>query len=387
MARYVISSESVTEGHPDKMCDKVSDAVLDAALAQDPESRVACETATKTGLVHLYAEITSNANLDYDGIVRKTIADIGYTRGKFGFDAETCAVGLFISKQSPDISQGVTGGQGDFKEQGAGDQGMMYGYACDETVELMPTPIMLAHKLTRRLVDVRKSGVLRYLRPDGKSQVAVEYDGNKPVRLQNIIIASQHADMDMAELRRDILREVILPVCECLMDENTEVFINATGRFVIGGPMGDSGFTGRKIIVDTYGSVGRHGGGAFSGKDPSKVDRSGAYAARYIAKNIVASGMARRCEVQLAYCIGVAKPTSIRVDTFGTGNVLSDSQLEQVVYNEFPVKPADIIKTFELKHPKGWSYCDTAAYGHFGREGFPWENTDRVEVFRKYLPR
>ncbi|MFH0798539.1 MAG: methionine adenosyltransferase [Candidatus Woesearchaeota archaeon] len=386
MARYVISSESVTEGHPDKMCDKVSDAVLDAALRQDPESRVACETTTKTGLVFLLGEITTNANIDYERIVRQTVADIGYTRGKYGFDAETCAVGNFLSKQSPDISQGVTEGQGDFKEQGAGDQGMMYGYASDETPAFMPTPIWLAHKLTKRLADVRKSGVLNYLRPDGKSQVAVEYEDGKPVRLQNIVIASQHADMDMAELRADIKREVIEPVCGYLMDENTELFINATGRFVIGGPMGDSGLTGRKIIVDTYGGVGRHGGGAFSGKDPSKVDRSGAYAARYIAKNLVASGLAQKCEVQLAYCIGVAKPTSIRVDTFGTG-AIPDEQLESIVYAEFPVKPADIIRTLSLKHPVGWSYCDTAAYGHFGRPEFPWENTNKVDKLKWYLPK
>ncbi|RME54204.1 methionine adenosyltransferase [Candidatus Woesearchaeota archaeon] len=390
MVRTVFSSESVTEGHPDKLCDKVSDAVLDEALRQDPDSRVACETATKTGAVINLGEITTNGYIDFQSVVRKTVVDIGYVGNTFGFDGETCAVINMISSQSPDISQGVTEGMGEFKEQGAGDQGMMFGLATNETANYMPMPIDLAHKLTLRLAEVRKSGLLSYLGPDGKSQVAVVYDGNpfkkgKVVGLKNVVISSQHLDeVDMQQLRNDIKEYVIDPVCKDLYLLETKFFINPTGRFVYGGPVADAGLTGRKIIVDTYGGFGRHGGGAFSGKDPSKVDRSAAYAARYAAKNLVAAGLADMAEVQLAYAIGVAEPTSVFVETFGTGK-LDQEKLEKVVRDHFPVKPKDIIDTLQLKNPKGWSYCDTAAYGHFGRDKFPWEKLDKVEELQKYL--
>jgi S-adenosylmethionine synthetase len=384
MVRTVFSSESVTEGHPDKLCDKVSDAVLDAALRQDPESRVACETAVKKGML-LLGEITTKANLDLDAIARKTVTDIGYTYPECGFDAKTFELTNWITTQSPDISQGVTVGQGDYKEQGAGDQGMMFGYAVNETPELMPLPIYLAHQLTKRLTDLRKeSGVLSLLRPDGKSQVAVIYENRKPVGLQNVIISTQHKEINMDILRTMVKEHVIDPVCEEFYLPNTKFMINPTGRFVIGGPEADAGLTGRKIIVDTYGGRGRHGGGAFSGKDPSKVDRSAAYAARYIAKNLVAAGLADEVEVQLAYAIGVAEPTSILVETFGTGK-LNYNKLSRIVRDNFPVKPADIISELGLKNPKGWSYYETAANGHFGRSQFPWEKLDKVDQLKKYL--
>ena len=380
MARHLFTSESVTEGHPDKICDQISDAILDEILTQDPDARVACETCVSTGLVHIMGEITTSCYVDFQKLVREVVAGIGYTRAKYGFDADTCAVISNIDGQSPDIALGTNDQVG-----GAGDQGMMFGYACDETPELMPLPISLAHKLARRLTEVRKSGEMDYLRPDGKSQVTVEYEGDRPVRVDTVVISTQHReDVQMDRLRADVMDKVIRAVIPAaLLDEHTKYFINPTGRFVIGGPQGDSGLTGRKIIVDTYGGYARHGGGAFSGKDPSKVDRSAAYAARWVAKNIVAAGLARRCEVQLAYAIGVAHPVSIMVDTFGTG-AAGDDKIEAAVEKVFDLTPAAIIRDLDLRKP---IYRRLAAYGHMGREdlGVRWENTDRTQALKDAL--
>ena len=378
MARKLFTSESVTEGHPDKICDQISDAILDAMLEQDENSRVACEVAASTGLVHIMGEITTSGYVDFQKIVRDVVRDIGYTRAKFGFDADTCAVISNIDEQSPDIAMGVNPG-------GAGDQGMMFGYACTETPELMPLPISLAHRLAKRLTQVRKDGILSYLRPDGKSQVTIEYDGDTPVRIEAVVISSQHSpEVSVDVLREDIMNEVIRPVLPAeLVNENTKYFVNPTGRFVIGGPNGDTGLTGRKIIVDTYGGMGRHGGGAFSGKDPTKVDRSAAYAARWVAKNIVAAGLATRCEVQLAYAIGVAEPVSIRVDTFGTATV-DESAIEAAVEKVFDLRPTAIIEALGLRKP---IYRRLAAYGHMGREdlGVAWEKTDKAGELREAI--
>ena len=393
--RRLFTSESVTEGHPDKMCDQISDAILDALMAQDPMSRVACETATTTGMVLVMVEITTNAYVDIQKIVRDTIKEIGYTRGKFGFDAETCGVITAIDEQSSDIAMGVdkaleakehTMSEEEIDAIGAGDQGMMFGYASDETPEYMPYPIALAHKLSRKLTEVRKNGTLPYLRPDGKTQVTVEYDENGvPARLDAVVLSTQHdPEVTQDQIHKDIKKYVfdaIIP--EGMVDEKTKFFINPTGRFVIGGPHGDSGLTGRKIIVDTYGGMARHGGGAFSGKDCTKVDRSAAYAARYVAKNIVAAGLAKKCEIQLSYAIGVAHPTSIMVDTFGTGAV-EDDKLVEIVRENFDLRPAGIIQMLDLRRP---IYKQTAAYGHFGRTDIdlPWEKLDKVEDLKKYL--
>lgn len=390
--RRLFTSESVTEGHPDKICDQISDAVLDAILTQDPNARVACETSVTTGLVLVAGEITTTCYVDIPKIVRQTIKEIGYTRAKYGFDADTCAVLTSIDEQSPEIAAGVNVAyedreKGDNRQTddnlGAGDQGLMFGYACNETEELMPLPISLAHKLARRLSEVRRDGTLPYLRPDGKTQVTVEYDGDRPVRVDTVVVSAQHAeDVSLEQIRQDIRRDVIEPVVPSVwLDSETKYFINPTGRFVIGGPQGDAGLTGRKIIVDTYGGYARHGGGAFSGKDPTKVDRSAAYAARYVAKNVVAAGLAERCEVQLAYAIGVSQPVSISVDTFETGKV-SERVLVRLIRQNFDLRPSGIIQMLDLKRP---IYRQTAAYGHFGRMDLdlPWERTDKAELLRK----
>lgn len=392
MTKKLFTSESVTEGHPDKMCDQISDAILDAILEQDSDARVACETLAATGMVMVVGEISTDCYVDIQKIVRETVREIGYTRAKYGFDCDTCAVITSINEQSADIAQGVDHSlevrsgedhNGMAAEIGAGDQGMMFGFACDETPELMPLPISLAHQLARKLAEIRKSGLLEYLRPDGKTQVTVEYEDDKPVRLDTIVISTQHSpDVDMETIRKDLIKYVIKPVVnEDLIDDATRILTNPTGRFVIGGPQGDSGLTGRKIIVDTYGGYGRHGGGAFSGKDPTKVDRSAAYAARYVAKNIVAAGLAKKCEVELAYAIGVAKPVSVFVETFGTG-VVDDDKLVELVKQNFDLRPGAIIRDLDLRRP---IYRQLAAYGHLGRTDIklPWEETDKAETLKR----
>ena len=390
MSKRLFTSESVTEGHPDKICDQISDAILDEILKEDPMARVACETTCTTGIISIMGEITTSCYVDFPKVARQVVLDIGYDRAKYGFDGTTCAVVTAIDEQSPDIAQGVNdgyenreqGGNDNENSTGAGDQGMMFGYACDETPEFMPMPISLAHKMAKKLTQVRKDGILDYLRPDGKTQVTVEYDDDKPVRVDAVVVSSQHSpDVDIQKLREDIKREVILTTVPAeLIDENTKFYINPTGRFVVGGPNGDSGLTGRKLIVDTYGGYARHGGGAFSGKDPTKVDRSAAYASRWVAKNVVAAGLAKKCEVQLAYAIGVAHPVSIMVDTFGTATVDED-KIEQAIEKVFDLRPHAIIKQLDLRKP---IYKNLAAYGHMGREdlGVSWEKLDRVEELK-----
>ena len=393
MAKRLFTSESVTEGHPDKICDQISDAVLDAILAQDPQARVACETTVTTGLVHVMGEITTSCYVDIPKTVREVVRDIGYDRAKFGFDCDTCAVLTSIDEQSADIAMGVDkcleakeGAQDDGLDNGAGDQGMMFGYACNETEELMPLPLSLAQKLAMQLTRIRKEGKVDYLRPDGKTQVTVEYDDNDhPIRVDAVVVSTQHSpDVELEQIRRDMVELVIKPIIPAsLMDEETKIYVNPTGRFVIGGPQGDSGLTGRKIIVDTYGGSAPHGGGAFSGKDPTKVDRSAAYAARWVAKHVVAAGLADKCQVQLAYAIGVARPVSVRVDTFGTGTV-SDAKLEEAVNKTFDLRPAAIIRDLDLRRP---IYRQTAAYGHFGRSdlNLPWEQLSRIDALKANL--
>ena len=382
MSTYLFTSESVTEGHPDKVCDKVSDSILDEFLRGDPDSRVAVETMTTTGFVGVAGEVTSKTSFDIESVIRRTIAEIGYNDPALKFDSDSCEVMIKLDKQSPDISQGVTAD--DYKEQGAGDQGLMFGYATNETKELMPLPILLAHKLTKKLTDVRKNGTLSWVRPDGKSQVSVRYEDHKPKQLETIVISTQHSpDITHEEITQQITEDVIKPVCGELWNDEIKIHVNPTGKFEIGGPHGDAGLTGRKIIVDTYGGMGRHGGGAFSGKDPSKVDRSACYMSRYVAKNIVAAGLAERCEVQVAYAIGVAKPVSLMVNTFGTHKV-PEVEIEKLVNNNFDMRPAEIVKHLNLKTP---IYKDTAAYGHFGREldEFTWEKTDMVDTLRSKI--
>ena len=387
-APHVFTSESVSEGHPDKVCDQISDAILDACLKDDPESRVACETLTTTDLVVISGELTTNSKVNWEAVARKAVADIGYVSHDIGFAADTCKVMVCLHKQSADISQGVTEGEGLFAEQGAGDQGMMFGFATNETEELMPAPILYSHKIVEELARRRKNLPEQYsfLRPDSKSQVSIRYENGKPQHVETIVVSHQHTPEMRIEQLEALVKEIAKEVIPAeFMNEDVKYYINPTGRFEIGGPNGDTGLTGRKIIVDTYGGVGSHGGGAFSGKDPSKVDRSAAYMCRYIAKNIVAAELAEKCEVQVAYAIGVAEPVSINVDTYGSGKLTKDASLEKVIREVFDLKPAGIIETLQLKHPhaNGWTYKDTAAYGHFGRPHFPWEKTDKVEELKK----